>query len=61
MNEIKPNAVYNTEQVALLLNLSVITVQKYIRTRKIKAKRAGKAYKVLGEWVLEYIKTLPNA
>lgn len=61
MEEIKPKALYSTYQVAALFGLSVFTIQRYIRDGKLKAKKVGRSYIMLGEWVSAYFKSLPDA
>ena len=54
---ILPFAVYSTKEVAKLLALNVNTIQKYIKTGRIKATNIGgkkKKYKVLGINLLEF-------
>lgn len=53
--EIKPLAVYSTEEVASILSLSQITVQRLINSEKIKGVKVGKNYKVTGLSIMEYI------
>jgi excisionase family DNA binding protein len=61
MEEIKHNTLYDTKQVGKLLGLSVFTIQRYIRDGKLRAKKVGRSYKILGEWISDYFKSLPDA
>lgn len=55
-DEIKPLAVYTTEEAAQLFSLNVATVLKYIREGKIQAKQiGGKWYRVTGQALLDYM------
>ena len=53
--EIKPLAVYTTEQAAVLLSMNIQTVQKYIREKKIKAVKVGVHYRVTGKALLDFL------
>lgn len=54
--EILPNAIYNTEEVAGLLDLTVQTIQKYIRSYKIEATLVGgKWYRITGQALRDFI------
>ena len=54
--EILPNAIYTTEEVAGLLDLTVQTIQKYIRSNKIEATLVGgKWYRITGQAVRDFI------
>ena len=37
---------YTTEQVAKLLQVSVITIRRYIKSGKLKASKIGKDYRI---------------
>lgn len=52
---IHPFTVYTTQQVAELLEVNVITVQRYIRQRKIRATKFGKWYRVSGSDLLDFM------
>jgi excisionase family DNA binding protein len=38
--------IYTTEQVAELLQVSVITIRRYIKSNRLKASRIGKDYRI---------------
>lgn len=38
--------IYTTEQVAQILQVSVITIRRYIKAKKLKATRIGKDYRI---------------
>lgn len=56
-NGIIPTAVYTTEQVAELLNLDMVTIQRYVRSGELKAKKTGRKYLFLGQGLLEYLQS----
>jgi excisionase family DNA binding protein len=56
--EILPNAVYTTKEAAELLDLSLVTIQKYVREGKIAARRIGdKWYRITGQALLDFMNT----
>ena len=52
-----PSAVYTTEQVAELLNLDIVTIQRYVRSGELKAKKTGRKYLFLGQELLKYLRS----
>lgn len=52
-----PTAVYTTEQVAELLNLDIVTIQRYVRSGQLKAKKTGRKYLFLGQDLLNYLQS----
>lgn len=54
-NPIHPYVVYTTEQAASLLNVSVVTIQRYIRNKKLKAKKIGKWYRLSGQSLIDFM------
>jgi len=54
--EILPNAVYTTEEAAEILGLTVQTIQKYIRIKKIEATLiGGKWYRISGQALRDFV------
>lgn len=54
--EILSDAVYTTEEAAELLGLNTLTIQKYIRDKKIEATLiGGKWYRIVGKELLKFI------
>lgn len=49
------NDIMRVEDVAVMLRVSTKTVYKMIKTRKIKAKRVGREWRILSKNVLEYL------
>lgn len=54
-NPIHPYAVYTTDEAAKLLKVSVATIQRYIRDRKLQAVKVGKWYRVSGEALIDFM------
>ena len=54
--EIKENRTYDINYTSALLQLNPQTVKKFIREGKIKAKKVGRRYLILGRNILEYLK-----
>lgn len=38
--------IYTTEEVAKILQVSVITIRRYIKSKKLKASKIGKDYRI---------------
>lgn len=53
--EIKPNAVYTTEEVEQLLKVSNSTVKRMLKSGILKANKVGKQYRILGLEILKLI------
>jgi excisionase family DNA binding protein len=53
--------IYSTEQVAQALGLSVRYILNAIRSGKLKARKAGKAYLITREDVRTFWESLPEA
>lgn len=56
--EIKPNAVYTTEEAQKLLKISNSTMKRMLKKGLIKANKVGKQYRILG---LELLRLLSPA
>lgn len=52
---IHPYVVYTTEQAAGLLAVSVATVQRYIRDKKLNAVKVGKWYRLSGQALIDFM------
>lgn len=52
-NPIHPYAIYTTKEAAELLDVDVITIQRYIRSGKLTATRLGKIYRISGQALLD--------
>lgn len=48
---------YTTEQVAELLQVSVITVRRYIKSGKLKASKIGKDYRIKESDIDNFLKS----
>lgn len=53
--EIKPNAVYTTEEVEKILKISKSTVKRLLKNGILKANKVGKQYRILGLEILKLI------
>lgn len=53
--EIETNKVYTTREVCQILKISEVTARLYCRTGKIKATKAGKGWKILGQSIISYL------
>ena len=59
--EILPNAIYTTEEASKLLHMSKRSFQRAIADKRIKAaKYGGTWYRIRGEELLKFFKTLEN-
>lgn len=54
-NEIKPNAVYTTEEAKILLKISQSTVKRMLKNGLLKANKVGKQYRILGIELLRLV------
>ena len=50
--EIKPNAVYTTQEVEILLKISKSTTKRMLKNGLLKANKVGKQYRILGKELL---------
>jgi len=50
--EIKPNAVYTTEETQELLKISSSTMKRMLKKGLIRANKVGKQYRILGKEIL---------
>ena len=55
MAEIKPNEVYTTEEVQILLKISKSTVKRLIKRGLIRANKIGGQYRILGHELLRML------
>ena len=54
-NTIDPNKIYTVPQVAEILGIHPETLKRYIREGKIRAKRIGHGYKILGQEIINIV------
>ena len=52
MEEIKPNAVYTTNETKALLKISNNTIKRLLKNGIIRANKVGKQYRILGKEIL---------
>ena len=53
--EIKPNAVYTTEEAQNLLKVSNSTIKRMLKKGLIRANKVGKQYRILGKEILRLV------
>lgn len=53
--EIKPNAVYTTNEVQGLLKISNSTIKRMLKNGLIKANKVGGQYRILGKEILRLV------
>jgi excisionase family DNA binding protein len=53
--EIKPNAVYTTEETERLLKVSNSTMKRMLKNGILKANKVGKQYRILGLEILKLV------
>ncbi len=54
-NEIKPNAVYTTNETRKLLKISNSTIKRMLKKGLIKANKVGGQYRILGKEILRLV------
>lgn len=54
-NEVRPNAVYTTQEVQGLLKLSASTIKRLLKRGVLRANKIGGQYRILGKEVLRLI------
>ena len=55
VQEIKPNAVYTTEETQDLLKISSSTIKRMLKKGLIKANKVGRQYRILGKEILRLV------
>lgn len=55
MVEIRPNEVYTTQEVQVLLKISNSTMKRLLKNGLIKANKIGKQYRILGHELLKML------
>jgi len=53
--EIKPNAVYTTEETREILKISSSTIKRMLKNGLIKANKVGGQYRILGKEILRLV------
>ncbi len=54
-NEIKPNAVYTTNETQKLLKISNSTIKRMLKNGLIQANKVGGQYRILGKEILRLV------
>ncbi|OGY45525.1 MAG: hypothetical protein A2744_02440 [Candidatus Buchananbacteria bacterium RIFCSPHIGHO2_01_FULL_44_11] len=53
--EIKPNAVYTTDETQALLKISSSTIKRMLKKGLIRANKVGRQYRILGKEILRLV------
>jgi excisionase family DNA binding protein len=53
--EIKPNAVYTTNETQIILKISNSTIKRMLKDKLIKANKVGGQYRILGKEILRLV------
>lgn len=53
--EIKPNAIYTTEETQKLLKVSNSTIKRMLKKELIRANKVGKQYRIMGKEILRLV------
>ena len=56
-NSINPNKVYTAQETAILIGVDKRTVYPLLKNGAIFSRRLGKGYKILGQNILEFLRT----
>jgi len=54
-DEIKPNAVYTTDEAEALLKISNSTIKRMLKNGILKANKVGKQYRIMGKEILRLV------
>lgn len=54
-DEIKPNAIYTTEETQKLLKVSSSTIKRMLKKGLIRANKIGRQYRILGKEILRLV------
>ena len=54
-DEIKPNAVYTTDETKALLKISTSTIKRMLKNGLIRANKVGGQYRILGKEILRLV------
>ena len=54
-DEIKPNAVYTTEEAQTFLKISSSTIKRLLKKGLIRANKVGKQYRILGKEIIRLV------
>lgn len=56
LKRIDPNKFYTIEEISNLLDLSSQTIRKFLREEKMKGKKIGRRWHILGKNVINFVK-----
>ena len=53
--EVKPLAIYTSEEAAAIVGISVISIHRYIKRGLLKATVLGRHYRITGQAILDFL------
>jgi len=56
LKKIDPNKFYTIEEISNFLDLSAQTIRKFSRGKKLKGKKIGRRWHILGKNIINFIK-----
>ncbi len=56
LKRIDPNKFYTIEEISNLLDLSSQTIRKFLREEKMRGKKIGRRWHILGKNVINFVK-----
>jgi len=56
LKKIDPNKFYTIEEISNFLDMSSQTIRKFLREKKMKGKKIGRRWHILGKNVINFVK-----
>lgn len=56
LKKIDPNKFYTIEEISHFLDLSQQTIRKFLRQKKMKGKKIGRRWHILGKNIINFVK-----
>jgi excisionase family DNA binding protein len=56
LKKIDPNKFYTIEEISHFLDLSQQTIRKFLREKKMKGKKIGRRWHILGKNIINFVK-----
>jgi len=56
LKQIDPNKFYTIEEISHFLDLSSQTIRKFLRERRIRGKKIGRRWHILGKNIINFVK-----